>query len=237
VRKSIGAVLLALGLAACGAPAPRESAPHATSTPENPSPAAAGLYRIDPAQSELRILVYRAGAMAALGHNHVIVNRSLTGWIAAPRTPAAASFSLSLPSAQFTLDEAALRSEEGADFEEPVADDARAGTLRNMLSPALLDAAEFPQITVRSVAITAGPVLEATVALDVAGHDSTLVVPFTVDIAGDRLTARAAFSVRQSALGLTPFSVLLGALRVEDQMRLKVKLVAVAAAGTAGTGS
>ena len=33
------------------------------------------VYRIDERQSELRILVYRAGPLARLGHNHVMVNR------------------------------------------------------------------------------------------------------------------------------------------------------------------
>ncbi len=47
------------------------------------------------------------------------------------------------------------------------------------------------------------------------------MAPFTVDIAPGRLRASGTFTVRQSALGLAPFSVLLGALRVQDDMRVK----------------
>jgi hypothetical protein len=61
----------------------------------------------------------------------------------------------------------------------------------------------------------------------VAGHESSLVLPFTVETSAGRLHAQAAFTVQQTALGLTPFTALLGALRVEDQLRVKLDLVAV----------
>ncbi len=179
--------------------------------------------------------------MAALGHDHVIVNRALAGWVSPAGSAAGAAFSLSIPTAGFVVDEAAARAQEGADFSEEVGDDAKAGTLHNMLSPALLDAQSHAAITVQSISIepAAGgaqlppadaPVsptgMQATVRITVAGHESSLVVPFTVETSADRLRARAAFTVQQTALGLTPFSALLGALRVEDQIRVKLDIVA-----------
>jgi hypothetical protein len=68
--------------------------------------------------------------------------------------------------------------------------------------------------------------MQATVRITVAGHESSLVVPFTVETSADGLHARAAFTVQQTALGLTPFTALLGALRVEDQIRVKLDVVA-----------
>jgi len=68
--------------------------------------------------------------------------------------------------------------------------------------------------------------LEATVAIEAAGHESQLTVPFTLDRSPGRLSASGALTVRQTALGLTPFSIFLGALRVEDAIGLKFKLVA-----------
>jgi hypothetical protein len=56
---------------------------------------------------------------------------------------------------------------------------------------------------------------------------STQTISFDVSRSADLLTATAEFPLRQSALGLTPFSVMMGALRVEDQIRVKLKLVAV----------
>jgi len=227
VFKSHGAVLLGLLLVACGAPKPRP-VPHAAPAPAIPPSIAGKTYRIDPAQSELRLLVYRAGPMASLGHNHVIVNHALGGTVQYAGTSTAASFFLTVPAAAFVVDEAGARREEGADFAEEVSEEAKSATSRNMQGAALLDAEQFPEITIRSVAVTgADRELEATLALSVAGHESTLVVPFTVDYSAGRLHASGALTIRQSAIGLTPFSVFLGALRVQDEMRVKFALVAL----------
>jgi hypothetical protein len=172
--------------------------------------------------------------MAALGHDHVIVNRALEGSVSPAGPLASAGFFLSIPTSGFVVDEAAARAQEGADFSEEIGDDAKAGTLHNMLSPAVLDAQSHASITVQSITIepAAGgaqvpPAAEqATVRVSVAGHESTLVVPFTVDTSAGRLHAEAAFTVQQTALGLTPFTALLGALRVQDQVRVKLDLVA-----------
>ncbi len=166
--------------------------------------------------------------MAGLGHDHVIVNRTLGGWVRFGAAAAAASLSLTVPAAGFVVDDAAARRDEGPQFAEQISDEAKAGTLRNMLGPAVLDAARFPAISVRSIAVTeARGMLEARLAVNVAGHDSTLVVPFELERAAGRLTARGALTLRQSELGLIPFSVFLGALRVQDEMNVKFNLVAV----------
>jgi polyisoprenoid-binding protein YceI len=222
--KILGTALVLL-LSACGAP---KSRPVGSPHPVAPAASQAGSYHLDAAQSELRILVYRAGPMERLGHNHVIVNRAVDGRVAYAGDLSAASFSLSLPSAAFQVDDAAQRTQEGADFSEDVSGDAKAGTLHNMLSPAVLDAAQFPDIAIRSVAISnTNGSLEATLEVSVAGHESRLVAPFTVDIAPGHLTARGTLTLRQSALGLTPLSIFLGALRVQDEMRVKFTFVAV----------
>ncbi len=210
------------------APRRRAPTPHPTAPPPAGPPAARGTpYRIDSSHSELRILVYRAGVMASLGHDHVIVNRALEGWVTFSGDVAGAAFYLTVPTSGFVVDDDAARREEGADFSEKVDADAKAGTLHNMLAPAVLDAQEHPSITVRSVSVeTAAGGAQATVRVSVAGHESTLVVPFTVDTSPGRLHAQVDFKLQQTRLGLTPFSLFLGALRVEDQLRVKLDLVA-----------
>jgi hypothetical protein len=222
--KTHGAVVLALLTVACGAPKPKQTTSQGALAPPKPPSISGALYRIDSARSELRVLVYRAGPMASFGHNHVIINQALDGSVVYAGG-AKATVDFRVPAAGFVVDDAPSRRQEGADFAEDVPEDSKAGTLRNMLSASLLDAGQFPAITVQSVSITDS--LVATLAVNVAGHESTLVVPFSVDIAPGRLTASGALTLRQSALGLTPFSVFLGALRVADEMRVKFKLVAV----------
>jgi hypothetical protein len=165
--------------------------------------------------------------LARLGHNHVILARGLAGWIANPDKPALASFYLQIPVDAFVVDEPQARAEAGPEFAEPVDDDAKAGTRHNMLGAALLDAAQHPVIEIRGTAVArAEPDMQATVHVSIAGHDSTQVVPFRLRRAAGELTASADFPLRQTDLGLTPFSVMMGALRVEDQIQVTLTLVA-----------
>jgi hypothetical protein len=61
----------------------------------------------------------------------------------------------------------------------------------------------------------------------VAGHASTLVVPFMLETSSGRVSASGSVALRQTALGLVPFSVMLGALQVQDELTVKFRLVAV----------
>jgi hypothetical protein len=207
-------------VAACGVPKPQE-APNKGVVAPAPAlpPSGAAAYQIDPAQSELRLLVYRAGPMARLGHNHVIVNRAVGGWVASAASASAASFALRVPVADFSVDDAAARAQEGPDFPDAVSDDAKAGTRRNMLGSALLDADHFPDITLTSIAVKPAAGTQP-------GHRAVLQVPFTLEDSADRIAASGMVALRQSEMGLTPISVMLGAVQVQDEFTLKFKLVA-----------
>ena len=233
--KNLSIGVLALFLAACGVFKVRPAAP--PPKPEEPI-SRPGLppgrvYRIDEKQSELRILVYRAGPLAYFGHNHVIVNHAVRGAVNLADVPGDSVFWLTVPVAGFVVDDAQARREEGADFAADVPDSAKSGTLHNMLSAALLNADEFPAIAVRSAAGpgagggSAAGALTATVAISVAGHESTVNVPLTLHVDTGRLSAAGSLEIRQSALGLTPFSLMLGALQVQDEMTIKFEFVAV----------
>jgi hypothetical protein len=233
VFKKLSIGVLALLLAACGAFKARHAAPpkseESISRPGLPTGIA---YRIDENQSELRILVYRAGPLARFGHNHVIVNHSIRGEVSLADKAGESAFWLTVPVAGFVVDDPQARREEGADFPGDIPDDAKSGTLHNMLSAALLDADEFPMITVNSVAESGAQdgsgagALTATVAISVAGHESTVDVPLTLLVDARRLSATGSLELRQSALGLTPFSLMLGALQVQDAITIKFEIVA-----------
>jgi hypothetical protein len=233
VFKRFAVTAIALMLAGCAAYTNRHPAQPIPG--ESPWPAALRVpgktYRIDQARSELRVLVYRAGPLARLGHNHVVVNRSLQG--AAKVAPGKSGFWLQVPAKGFVVDDRQARSEEGADFAADVPDDAKSGTLEHMLSAAVLDAGEFPEISVTGIAGAPGahPTVVA-VTVRVAGHESTLEVPFTLDIDSGSLSASGSLELRQSALGLTPYSLMLGALQVQDALTVKFKIVAVDSGGT-----
>jgi hypothetical protein len=186
-----------------------------------------GTYRIDSSGSELRLLVYRGGALASLGHNHVILNRSVTGSIDVAATVEASSFSLRAPIAAFIVDDGQARAEEGEEFPGDISDEAKTGTYNNMTGAALLNSMQYPVIEVRSIHVEqAQGTPTATLMVSVAGHETTLSVPFVLKAEPYGLSASASFDLRQSALGLTPFSLMLGALAVRDEMQVKLKIAA-----------
>jgi hypothetical protein len=188
---------------------------------------APGTYRIDSSKSELRVLVYRAGPIASFGHNHVMVNRSVSGSVQLAATLASSSFSISVPVRDFVVDDVQSRQEEGSDFPGGIPEDAKAGTYHNMLSAMVLNAAQFPAITVKSVALVGAPgALSAALTLNVAGHESTVHAAFALQSDAHYLTASGSLELKQTAIGLTPYSLMLGALQVQDAVRLKFKFVA-----------
>jgi polyisoprenoid-binding protein YceI len=202
---------------------------------ENPATAAASgaggahagkRYIIDSQASELRLLVYRDGPMARFGHNHVITGR-LRGELTAPDSAAASGFWIELPLGSLEVDAPAARTEEGAEFSALVSDQARKGTRDNMLGAEVLDAEHFPLIRIESDTLI-GPRWNPSVAarITVRGTTSALKFPAAVFEQPGSLTVVASFQVLQSTLGLKPFSVLGGAIKVDDRIDVRVRLVA-----------
>jgi polyisoprenoid-binding protein YceI len=147
-----------------------------------------------------------------------------------------------LPVVDLSVDERELRAQETpADFPPDVPDSAKEGTRRNMLSAALLDADEYPEIVLSAVRLEdtqpprAGAVLAHLQAL-VRGTAHEFSVPVRYEHSTATVTVRGETSLRQSDLGLKPFSALLGALQVQDEMRLSFRIVAHAAALSAAPG-
>lgn len=220
-----------LSLAACAAPHPRR-APAASAIPTGiflqalPPP---GDYKIDSRNSELRLLVYRAGPLARLGHNHVMVNRAVSGHALIGDAIASTSFSLSMPVSAFSVDDTQSRSEEGDDFPGEIPEDAKQGTRRNMLSAAVLNAEQFPEITVTSTALSGSlQSLAAEVEISAAGHRSRISVPLALQGDALHMIAVGSAEVRQTGLGLAPYSLMGGALQVQDAMQLKFKITLAA---------
>lgn len=221
----IAVAVLMLCAAACAARHPRPAAPPASAEAVLQSLPAPGEYPIDSNDSELRLLVYRAGPLRNLGHNHVMVNRALTGHVQIGADVSASSFSLHLRADAFLIDDAQSRQEEGGEFTGDVPEDAKAGTRRNMLSGAVLDAAEYPEITVKSASLSGRlNQLNADLEISAAGHTSRMSVPLILQGDAHHFIASGSVELRQSALGLVPYSLMHGALQVQDAMQLKFKI-------------
>jgi hypothetical protein len=217
--------VLVLSVAACAARQPRPVTPHLPAQAALQSLPAPGEYPIDSGGSELRLLVYRAGPLGNLGHNHVLVNRAVTGSVQIGAGVSASSISLRMRAADFVVDDAQSRLEEGADFPGDIAEEAKAGTRRNLLGSAVLNAAEFPDITVKSASLT-GTLneLNADLEISAAGHTSRVSVPLSLQGDAHHFIAAGSMELRQTALGLIPYSLMHGALQVQDAMQLKFRI-------------
>jgi hypothetical protein len=231
-------------IAACTIPAeervatrgPAETDP-ALMEPTTATPPVRGRYRIDAERSDLRILVYRAGRLAHLGHNHVVEARDIRGEVLIAETPQRSRVTLTLPVHGLAVDDPAARARSGPDFAKPIDPEGIAGTRKNMLGPAQLAPERWPTISHVGTVIDTTPSWPATEPmLELAIHirDTTrrMRIPVVMTALPDGgLRASGRFDLLQTAFGMTPVTAMGGALAVRDRIDLVFSLVATSADG------
>jgi hypothetical protein len=168
--------------------------------------------------------VRRGGAFARMGHDHVVASRSIEGFVAPDAGRADFRFRLD----QMTVDETGLRTKAGLNTQPDA--DAIAGTRTNMLTR-VLEAERFPLVELhaeRPAGKDDKNGKEDTLRLTVTLHgvSRTVDVPTTIERGADGLTASGTFTLNQSDFGITPMSVMGGALTVLDPMELAFHIVA-----------
>lgn len=186
-------------------------------------------YRIDGRNSDIRFLIYRAGALSTFGHNHVISVAGLTGLIMLQSGLKRSSFNLKINVGKLVVDNARQRAQEGKGFSSrPTAKDIK-GTRGNMLGPKLLNGAKFPVIKVSGVMASISKAGKGRLKLSVRilGKVRPLSIPVQVKLMGDRLVASGTYKLSHKQLGLKPFTALFGALAVADGIDLKYRIRAI----------
>ena len=178
------------------------------------------VFRIDPARSLLVFVVRRGGSLTQFGHDHVIASHDVAGFIA----PGEGRADLYVLLDALVVDEPALRSEIGLDT-QPSASDI-AGTRRNMLEKVLeTDRYPYALIAVKGAAASgSGQPLQVAVSLH--GVTRSVDVPVQYRRAADEVTASGAFAIDQSQFGIVPFTVLSGAIAVQDRLNITFQIVA-----------
>ncbi len=178
------------------------------------------VYRVDAAQSLVAIEVRRAGSLARLGHDHVVASHEAVGFVA----PQQGRADLYVELARLTVDEAALRAEAGFET-QPSASDIE-GTRANMLEK-VLESSRFPFAVIAVTGVDAGQ-RNATLAvtLTLHGHTRTLQVPAEVEVDADLLRVSGRFSFAQTDFGITPYSLLGGAIAVRNEVDLRFRIIA-----------
>lgn len=227
MRKLLQSATLAFVAASlAGCPRPVRPPPKLPSAPAADL-RGASVYEVDAEDSSALIHVYRGGALARLGHNHVIASRSLGGRVWLHPSFAKSGFELAFPVASLIIDDPAMRRAAGAEFVSDVSPADAEGTRNNMLRAEVLDAERYPQITLRSMRV--GGTLEApqiVARITIRGVARDVEVPAAIEINGRRLRARGEFDLKQTQFGIKPFSIALGALEVQDRLHIKFDVAA-----------
>jgi hypothetical protein len=226
--RTLTAIAIAISIVGCATRAHKyEPLPQGVAV--QPAPAAVGrAYQVVGADSLLIVRVYRAGTLARVGHNHIVASHDLAGTIYVANDISRSSFELKFPVALLTVDEAELRAAQGADFATDVPDTAaREGTRRNMLGAAVLDADRYPEISLRCVGLEPeGDHLTARIEIRIRDQVHVHAVPVSYTLSANELLAQGEFPLKHSDIGLQPFTALLGALAVQDEMQLQFRIVA-----------
>jgi hypothetical protein len=177
------------------------------------------VYQVDAASSLVVIDVRRAGPLARLGHDHVVAAYDLQGYV----RPDAGRADLYVVLDRLVVDDPALRRQAGLDT-EPSAD-AVAGTRTHMLDDTL-DAKRFPfaSIAVRGVAFGRENIeteMPADLTITVHGVTRALRVPIRITISASAIAARGRVTLAQTDFGMLPFSILGGAVQVQDEVGVR----------------
>ena len=223
MRTARCAAVVAIALLVACAPPPREPAPAPPLPPQfdqayYQQAAAQGrvVLRVDPAQSLAVIEVRRGGVLARFGHDHVVASHGVEGFIA----PQDGRADLYVALDALSVDEPALRAEAMLDTQPSQAD--IEGTRANMLEK-VLEADRFPHAIIRVRRIdTAASNFDVSLILH--GVTRTFTVPVRIENAGGQMSASGRFSFDQSDFGITPFSILGGAIQVQDRVELRFQI-------------
>jgi len=234
----VAALLAALALSACATQRSKPPSAVSDTAPAIPAEdlsaryqqrrqAGQNLYVADPGASRIRIYAFRGGKAPQLGHNHVFSIQSFEGYASLDGELADhASFDLRFALEDLRADDPAWREETGGAFSGARSESDIAGTLRNMLGPKNLDAAQFPELRIHAVEVGGDwPILVARIAVSLHGQTREQDLMLHVARAETTLKASGSFVLRQSDFGATPFSVFGGLLAVQDPVAIEFDLL------------
>ena len=225
-RRTPLGVVLALLLGACAPVAPvrtplpelsGQRAPAGFPVADYERAAAQGkpVYRVDAGRSLVVITVRRGGSLAQLGHDHVVASHTVQGYVA----PGEGRADLYVALNDLTVDEPAPRAAAALDTQPSESD--IAGTRNNMLQK-VLETERFPYALIHVGGVEkAATGVSLKVGLTLHGREQSFVVPTQLDEGTGELSVNGSFGFDQSQFGIVPYSILGGAVRVEDRVSLR----------------
>lgn len=180
------------------------------------------LYRVDSSRSTIELGVYRGGLFKALGHDHRIDAKRVSGTVRYnPGDTASSSVSLAVDSHSLIVVDPNTSEKERSDVQS------------TMESAKVLDAQVFPTIAFSSTGVSrvtqaaGGLDIRVTGRLNLHGVEKEITIPVRISFDGNYLRATGTSSVIQSDFNIVPIRLAGGTVRVKDPVQVKFDIVAV----------
>jgi len=222
-RTRLAAVSAALLLCACALQPPRRAGPEEVAPPaaamardyEQIARTRQPVFEIDPARSLLVLEVRRSGSLAHLGHDHVVASHGVHGYVA----PQQGRADLYVRLDELAVDEPELRSAAGFDTTPSAAD--IAATRENMLGKVLhVDEHPFAVVSLSRIGSDdKSATLRASVTLN--GVTRSATIEARIEGAAEAMRVTGQTTLVQSDFGIAPFSILGGAIQVQDSVSVR----------------
>jgi hypothetical protein len=219
------ASIVAAVLAACAVPAARppvHEAPPPAGFPDafyqQMAQRGGRVLQIEPAASLVTIEVRRTGSLANLGHDHVVASHDVRGYVA----PNDGRADLYIRLDQLVVDEPDLRAK--AAFDTQPSEAAIAGTRENMLGKFNAERHPYAVISVTGLVTDAAGTRLADASITLNGTARTMRIPAKIEQGANGLTVTGQVALEQTAFGITPFSILGGALQVQDRVDVRFEI-------------
>jgi hypothetical protein len=175
-------------------------------------------YSIDSDATDIRLLVYKQGALQLFGHNHVVRSLNVHGEISRNTTNIdQSSFKLILPVHYLVVDRPEDRKRSGDAFDNTVDDEAAQSTRTNLLGQQLLDAKNYPEIQIKGGIRMNNNNAVCHISITIKGRVKQYRVPVVLQITENAVTARGRFTARQTDFTIQPMTLLGGLLAVKDE--------------------
>lgn len=180
------------------------------------------VFRLVPATSRVDVLVRREGPLARFGHDHVITVRELEGFLLIGQRGEDSLARLRFPVERLEVDALEARRRYQLDTEPDEAD--INATRENMLR-GVLESGRWPYIFIEMSEL-AGQQGRLRAALEVRVQDTVYSSRETFELSrqGEEIVVEGTLLLRQTELGLEPFTALGGGLRVADTLEILLSL-------------
>lgn len=176
------------------------------------------VYRADRKLSQILIRTYSGGALALLGHQHIIASQDVQGYILLNKATGLCQVDLFVPLGQLNVDDPQLRAEAALNT-TPSPSDVE-GTKNNMLKS--IDATNSPFAELHSSdcsAALSGKKTRVALTLHDVQQDRLLAIGLQ-QTQDNGLIVSGKFSILQTDFGIEPFSISNGLITVKNKLDL-----------------